>query len=199
MFAALDDVARREIYSPVAILAIKALALTGCRCGEIRELEHDELDLEHGYLHLNKRKTDFLDVPLGEPAIEVLKQALAICKSNRYVFPSPIDKNKPIVDLHRAFNAVLNIAGLPHMRIHDLRHSFATLATTLGEDIRVLKDVLGHTRITTTEIYAHTSNTAARKVANNVASAIKIAVGAEERLLGTVEEVDNILTFPRKF
>lgn len=58
------------------------------------------------------------------------------------------------------------------MRIHDLRHSFATLATSIGEDIRILKDVLGHTKITTTEIYAHASSVAARRNANNVASKI---------------------------
>jgi sortase (surface protein transpeptidase) len=58
------------------------------------------------------------------------------------------------------------------MRVHDLRHSFATMATSIGEDIRTIKDVLGHTTITTTEIYAHTTNSAARKTANNVAAAI---------------------------
>lgn len=57
-------------------------------------------------------------------------------------------------------------------RIHDLRHSFATLATSMGEDIRILKDVLGHTKITTTEIYAHASSNAARRTANNIASMI---------------------------
>ena len=55
---------------------------------------------------------------------------------------------------------------------HTLRHSFATLATSMGEDIRILKDVLGHTKITTTEIYAHASSVAARRTANNVASKI---------------------------
>ena len=58
------------------------------------------------------------------------------------------------------------------MIIHDLRHSFATMAISSGEDIRVVKDVLGHTKIATTEIYAHTTNSAARKTANNVANAI---------------------------
>ena len=58
------------------------------------------------------------------------------------------------------------------MLVHDLRHSFATMATTIGEDIRALKDVLGHTKITTTEIYAHTTNAKAKKTANNIANAI---------------------------
>jgi site-specific recombinase XerD len=46
------------------------------------------------------------------------------------------------------------------------------MATAMGEDIRTLKDVLGHTKITTTEIYAHTTNSVARRTANNVANAI---------------------------
>lgn len=171
-FNALDEALEIGTYSPQPILALKAIALTGCRSGEITELEKDELDLANGYLRLNKRKTDFLDVPLGEPAIEVIKQALAVCKSSRYVFHSPIDHTKPLKDLRRIFWWALDKADLPRMRVHDLRHSFASLATGIGEDIRVLKDVLGHTKITTTEIYAHTSNAAARKTANNVSSAI---------------------------
>lgn len=153
-------------------MALKALALTGCRCGEITELEHDELDLENGYLRLKKRKTDFFDVPLGDAAIDVIRDALHVCKSKRYVFHSPQDHNKPIVALRPAFWWALERAGLPRMRIHDLRHSFATMATAIGEDIRTLKDVLGHTKITTTEIYAHTNSSAARRTANNVADAI---------------------------
>lgn len=172
LFAALDDALEIGTYSPQPILALKAIALTGCRSGEITNLEKDELDLEHGYLRLNKRKTDFLDVPLGEPAIEVIQQALKVCKSARYIFHSPIDHTKPLKDLRKIFCWALDKAGLPRMRVHDLRHSFATLATGIGEDIRILKDVLGHTKITTTEIYAHTSNVTARRTANNVANAI---------------------------
>jgi integrase len=172
LFSALDDALDIGNYSAQTILAVKAIALTGCRSGEITNLEHDELDLENGYLRLNKRKTDAFNVPLGEPAIDVIKQALKICKSKRYVFHSPIDHTKPLVDMRRVFWWALDRADLPRMRVHDLRHSFASLATDMGEDIRVLKDVLGHTKITTTEIYAHTSNKAARRTAGNVANAI---------------------------
>jgi integrase len=172
LLAALDEALGVGTYSRQALLALKALALTGCRSGEIKELEKDEMDLENGYLHLNKRKTDSFDVPLGEPAIAVIRQALKICKSKRYVFHSSIDHTRPISDLRTPFRWALERAGLPEMRVHDLRHSFATLATGIGEDIRVLKDVLGHTKITTTEIYAHTTGKAALRTANNVATAI---------------------------
>jgi len=83
---ALDDALNDGRFSPQTILAIKMLMLTGCRCSEIKELERDEIDMEHGYLRLNKRKTEMLDVPLGEPAIDVLKQALGHSRSSRYVF-----------------------------------------------------------------------------------------------------------------
>ena len=175
LLAALDIALVDGTYAPQAVLALKMLILTGCRCGEIKNLEKDELDLEQGYLRLKKRKTNFFDVPLGEPAIEVLKYALGICKSKRYVFHSPADHTRPISDLRKVFWWALERAKLPHMRIHDLRHSFATMATSIGEDIRVLKDVLGHTKITTTEIYAHTTNSAARQTANNVETAIMAA------------------------
>jgi len=108
------------------------------------------------------------------------KQTGRIC--DRFVYPSVAllflictDHTRPISDLRKVFWWALERAKLPHMRIHDLRHSFATMATSIGEDIRVLKDVLGHTKITTTEIYAHTTNSAARQTANNVASAIMAA------------------------
>jgi integrase len=189
LVAALDEALEIGRYSPQAILALKALMLTGCRSGEISDLERDELDLEHGYLRLKKRKTDFLDVPLGAPAIEVIRQALAICKSKKYVFHSSIDRDKPVVQLRPVFWWALERAGLPRMRIHDLRHSFATMATSIGEDIRTLKDVLGHTKITTTEIYAHTSNAAARRTANNVATAIMTPRKEEG---GANEATDNL-------
>lgn len=172
LFSALDEALCVGRYAPQTVLAIKTLALTGCRSSEITNLELNELDLKNGYLRLNKRKTNAFNVPLGDPAIEVINQALRICKSNRYVFHSPIDHTRPLTDLRKAFWWALDRAGLPRMRIHDLRHSFATLATSMGEDIRILKDVLGHTKITTTEIYAHASSVAARRTANNVASKI---------------------------
>lgn len=76
LFDALDEALEIGQYAPQAVLAVKAIALTGCRSGEITNLEHEELDLENGYLRLNKRKTDAFDVPLGEPAVVTIKRAL---------------------------------------------------------------------------------------------------------------------------
>ena len=172
LLSALDEALHNGQFSPQTILAIKMLILTGCRCSEITDLERDEVDFEHGYLRLKKRKTDMFDVPLGEPAIDILKQALGFSRSKQYVFHSPKDHRKPVVDLRKPFSWALERAGLPHMRIHDLRHSFASMGITAGEDIRIMKDVLGHTKITTTEMYTHTTTSAARRTANNVAKAI---------------------------
>ncbi len=172
LFATFDEMLNEKQFAPMGVLALKVLALTGCRCGEITELEHDELDLERGYLHLKKRKTDSFDVPLGDAAIDVLRQVLKICKSKKWVFHSPANPRKPIQELRRPWTAALTRAGIDHMRVHDLRHSFASMAAAIGEDIRRVKDVLGHTKITTTEIYSHTQTTQVRQTATNTAAAI---------------------------
>jgi len=88
------------------------------------------------------------------------------------MYSTPKDHKKPLVDIRKPFNWDLERAGLPMMRVHDLRHSFASIGITTGEDIRIMKDVLGHTKISTTEMYTHTTNSAARRTANNVAKAI---------------------------
>ncbi len=85
---------------------------------------------------------------------------------------SPANPRKPIQELRRPWTAALTRAGINHMRIHDLRHSFASMAAAIGEDIRRVKDVLGHTKITTTEIYSHTQTTQVRQTATNTAAAI---------------------------
>jgi integrase len=175
LFAAFDFGIEARAYPVQSFLALKMLALTGCRCSEIKDLEYDELDLENGFLHLKKRKTDFVDVPLGQPAIDIIREALETFHSKKFVFPAARDNNKPCGDLHNAFNWALERAGLPHMRIHDLRHSFATMAIEMGESILALKDVLGHTRTTTTEIYMHNQGgNRARATADNVS---KMMVG----------------------
>ena len=159
-------------YHPRAFRAIKVLALTGCRCSEITTLKKTDLDLEHNLLNLKDSKTGAKKVPLGAPAVEELKCAMQDSDAKSpYVFPATRGGGA-LIDLRKAFRWALEKAGLPMMRIHDLRHSFATLATEMGEDIRAISKVLGHSNTTTTEIYAHMANTRKITTANNVAMAI---------------------------
>ena len=82
------------------------------------------------------------------------------------------------LDLRKPFAWVLQTAKLPYMRIHDLRHSFASFATDMGEDIHAIKEVLGHKYTTTTEIYTHMRDTRKIETANKVVNRIMFAQAA---------------------
>ena len=172
LFRAIQDGFDEAPYTPRAFRAIKVLALTGCRCSEITTLKKTDLDLENSLLKLEDSKTGAKKVPLGAPAIEELRAALTDGSNDGpYVFPATRGDGA-IIDLRKAFRWALRRAKLPMMRIHDLRHSFATIATTMGEDIRAIAKVLGHSNTTTTEIYAHMAEQVKTRTANNVATAI---------------------------
>ena len=93
-------------------------------------------------------------------------------KSVKYVFPGVIDKHKPISNITKPFEWALKDAKLPHMRIHDLRHSFITMGATMGENMNALKDAAGHTKITTTEMYTHVGDACTFNAVNHIADAI---------------------------
>lgn len=177
LFTAIDDgIAGKSSYHIRAFRAIKIIALTGCRHGEITELKKSELDLDNNLLALEDSKTGAKKVPLGAPAVAELRIALAESpKDSPYVFPATrLIKNGSgaIIDIRKAFHWALKRAELPIMRVHDLRHSFATMATAMGENIHSIKEVLGHKYTTTTEIYAHMGHEQKISTANNVASKI---------------------------
>lgn len=166
-------------YTVRAFRAIKVIALTGCRHSEITELKKSELDLENNQLKLEDSKTGPKDVPLGDAAVNEIKKALLEGNERSpYVFPATRGEGA-IIDLRKAFIWTLNRAGLPHMRIHDLRHSFASLAKELGEDIYAIKEVLGHKYTTTTEIYTHTRSGQKLATANKVSKQITLQLAGE--------------------
>lgn len=177
LFSAIEDgIAGKSSYHIRAFRAIKILALTGCRHSEITELKKSELDLDNNFLKLEDSKTGAKKVPLGEPAVAELRIALAESPAESpFLFPATRlvkTGTGALIDIRKAFHWALKRAELPIMRIHDLRHSFATIATELGENIHSIKEVLGHKYTTTTEIYAHMGNEQKINTANNVASKI---------------------------
>ena len=92
--------------------------------------------------------------------------------NSKYVFPSILNPNQSLQDIRKAFNWVLKEANLPHMRIHDLRHSFITIGANTGQNMIAMRDAAGHSRISTTEGYSHISDKATFIAVNNVATAI---------------------------
>lgn len=174
LFNALDMGLDRPDMTPRMFRALKILALTGCRCSEITDLERTEVALDEKMIHLKDSKTGARDVKLSDVAVEELRQAMeeSANMDSIYVFPSVHDKNKPISNVTKPFHWVLKQAGLPHMRIHDLRHSFITMGANLGENMNAMKDAAGHTKLTTTEMYTHAATTNTFRAVNHIADVI---------------------------
>lgn len=156
--------------------AIRLLIFTGCRLGEILTLEWDSVDLENGKLILERHKTDQNGakiIPLNAPALGVLK-ALPREKDNPYV----IAGRKPgthLINLQKPWRAVREAAKLDDVRLHDLRHSFASFAVGAGLSLPVIGGLLGHKSVQTTARYAHLAQNPLRQATDMVGAILTTA------------------------
>ena len=140
-----------ELASGIA--ATRLLILTGCRLSEIMTLQWEHIDFSRRALRLPDSKTGAKIVHLGQPAIEVLEKVERIEKN-----PWVIVGTKPgarLTDLQPFWQRVRARAGLKDVRIHDLRHTFASIAVASGQGLPMIGKLLGHTQVQTTARYAH--------------------------------------------
>ena len=157
---------------------------TGLRRGELLGLKWEDIDLEHGDLRVRrqiaringkvveaplKTKNAYRTLPLAEDTISILNEQKKKVGSSPWVFPSatggPISPDSVLHMLHR----VLKRAGLPQVRFHDLRHTFATLALQNGVDIKTVSGMLGHFSAGfTLDTYAHVTTSAQKAAANTM-------------------------------
>ena len=174
LFRVLDIGAANSKMHPRLFRAIKVLALTGCRASEITDLEIDEVSFPDKMLRLKDSKTGARKVKLADAAVKELELAVEEAKllDSKYVFPGIKDKDKPVDNIRKPFEWALKEAGLPHMRIHDLRHSFITMGANLGENMNAMKDAAGHSRLTTTEHYTHYADEQTFKAVNHITEVI---------------------------
>lgn len=189
-----DNTPERPI-SPYAIAAIRLLALTGARRGEILGLRWEWIDWEASRVALPDSKTGEKFLTLNPPALAVLK-ALPRVANNPYVIAGgrwkPQDPEKaedgPEEDAEEGF-ALVNIkdpwaiiqkaAGLADVRIHDLRHSFASVGAAGGLSLPIIGAMLGHSQPQTTARYAHLSDDPVRQASSMVAQRVMAAMQGE--------------------
>ncbi len=167
---ALDQVETERGVSASAVAAIRLLLLTGCRKSEILTLRWEEVALEAAELRLSDSKTGARVVSLSEPAVKLLAD-LPRLPGVPWVIPG----RKPGTHLKKlddAWQSVRSRAGLDDVRLHDLRHSFASRALALGEGLSMIGKLLGHARIETTARYAHLARDSVRESAERVAASI---------------------------
>ena len=150
--------------------AIRLLMLTGCRRNEIVELEWKDVDLEAGELRLRDSKTGERLVPLSPAAARVLGELPRI-GGNPWVIPGT-KRGRHLADLNHYWERVRDEAGLAGVRLHDLRHSFASRALALGESLSMIGKLLGHNKIDTTSRYAHLARDSIKASSARVADSI---------------------------
>jgi integrase len=180
--------AEAEGEQPSGINAIRLLILTGCRRAEILTLGWSAVDLDRGCLRLSGSKTGEKVVPLGAPALELLANLPRFVNSP-FVFPAvrhtaPGGKRRVgaghFVGIERVWGRVRSRAGLGDIRLHDLRHTFASHAVMGGTTLPVIGALLGHRQPATTARYAHLADDPLRSAANRVAGAIAGAMKGGE-------------------
>lgn len=160
-----------------AIAAIRLLLLTGCRKSEILAARWEWVDFERRCLSLPDSKTGARVVPLAAPALAILA-ALPRIKGNPYVLAGK-KTGQHLVGLQKIWKRVVIRAELDGMRIHDLRHSFASIAVAGGDSLFLVGKVLGHRQARTTEVYAHLSDDPVKATADRTAKAIEAAMRGE--------------------
>ena len=164
---------------------------TGLRRGELLGLKWEDIDLERGTIQVRrqiaridgkvveaplKTKNSYRSLSIGTDAVEILRNQQKKT-SSEYVFPSPaggpISPDSVLHMLHR----VLKRAGLPKIRFHDMRHTFATVALQNGVDIKTVSGMLGHYSAGfTLDTYAHVTTQAQRQAADTMANILADAI-----------------------
>ena len=173
----LKEVEAKGLVNAPAIAAIRMLILTGCRSEEIATLRWDDVDRSSEQLRLRDSKTGPRTVPLTPAAARVIAARPHVL-SNPWVIPGRLN-GRPLQNVNRSWCKVRERAGLEDVRLHDLRHSFASRALALGESLPMIGKLLGHARIQTMARYAHLAETLVRESAARVAASIGRTFRAE--------------------
>jgi integrase len=170
--------AEKEGANPLGLNQIRVLLLTGARKTEIASAKGAYLDTEHSALRLPDSKTDEKVIALGAPALAILAE-LAPEDPDAWIFPATRGKGH-FKGVSRIWKRVAGKAGIKvgrdagrlGVRVHDLRHSYASVTVAGGDSLFLLGKILGHTKASTTEKYAHLNLDPVRAVADRTAKKI---------------------------
>lgn len=165
---------RRVKIDPFAIGALRLLLLTGARVGEILGAQWSQVDWERGILFLPDSKTGKKPVYLSAAALAVLAE-LPRMEKNPHVIAGARD-GEPRSDLKKPWAAVSKAAGLEGVRLHDLRHSFASVGAGASLGLPIIGKLLGHSQPQTTNRYAHLDADPMRRAADAIGSTIAAAL-----------------------
>jgi integrase len=195
----LDTLAAMEAEGsilPVHADVVRVLLLTGARRGEIANLDWREVDLERGLLTLGADRhkaggsAGTKHIALNSAAAQTIAQRPRLGVK---VFPAPSDPNQGCdAGLAKAWARIRNRADLPGVRLHDLRHSFASFGAAGGASLLLIGKALGHRQAATTQRYAHLGHDPVRDLAEKVGATIMGARMAEVTEPGSATNVEPL-------
>jgi integrase len=151
------------------VALVRLLIFTGARLAEIQKARWEDIDLMSGTLKLSDSKTGAKAIMLPAPALEILS-TLPRVEGNPYVIPGK--EGSYLFNVWKPWHELRSIAGLPDVRMHDLRHSFASVGAASGMSLNIIGGLLGHSQAQTTMRYAHLANDPLKAAANQIAGSI---------------------------
>jgi integrase len=161
--------------NPFALAIIRLLILTGARKGEIERLKWEEVDRQFQYLRLGDSKTGQKLIVLNAAARAILDRVPRNALSG-FVFPATKSRGW-YQGTPKVWRKIRVSANLQNVRLHDLRHSYASVAISRGKSLSLIGALLGHNSSSTTMRYAHLSENPVRTAADDIAIQITNAMG----------------------
>jgi integrase len=148
---------------------VRLLIFTGARLSEIQKAQWDWIDFDSSVLRLPDSKAGAKTIMLPAPALDVLAR-LGRVHGNPYIITG--ENNRYLVNVWKLWAILRDVAELKDVRIHDLRHSFASIGAAGGMSLNIIGGLLGHRQTQTTSRYAHLANDPLKAAANQIAGAI---------------------------
>lgn len=166
LWRALDEAEKHSFATVYSISALRVISLTGARLREILNLKWEFVDLDRNVLNLPKSKTGAKTIYLNEAAADIIRNVPRQL-DNEYVFCG-IRAGQPIKELQKAWQRIRASVSLDDVRIHDLRHTFASVAVQNGMSLPLIGALLGHSQPRTTARYAHLAADPLKKAAEQI-------------------------------
>lgn len=182
-FLSLDEISRlsdalADAKDQRGAAIIRMCMLTGARLGEVRTARFEHFDLDHGAWAkpaANTKQRRIHRVPISaETAALVRTRMGSVPKDCAWLFPGDADgKDQPVQEVRRFWQAIQTAADLPGVRVHDLRHTFASLLVSGGASLEMIGKLLGHSQARTTQRYAHLMDSPLRAGVDAVAGMMR--------------------------
>jgi integrase len=171
--------ARRTKLDPFAIAALRLLMLTGARLREILHAKWVYVDFQRGVMFLPDSKTGKKPIYLSAAALAILSDLPRI-EGNPFIIAGAKD-GAPRADLKKPWAAVTKAADLEGLRIHDLRHSFASVGAGASMGLPIIGKLLGHSQPATTARYAHLDADPMRRAVETIGATIAGAMAGSQK------------------